>query len=161
MRRLPVFLTLFATSCSGVPAKDDLPAAIDAEIAKGTGHVDLDHLADFEWDEVCFLGAFLRPSEISNVLGFSWPGKRSSGSGSVVFVAAEEPRSKSKANGVFRIPGSSTNRGSRWLFDVNGCLPRAQAKFAVKSSGAGPVTLVPLGRANNERVPPQIFSPTN
>jgi hypothetical protein len=140
MRNVFPLAVVISLSCGRVPVRTDLADSIaDAALRGNSTIVDLGSLADFDWDEVCFLGAFMRPSDISAELGFRWKGKRSGARGSLVFVDVRTPRSDSAATGHLPIQRNS------WFVQANGCIPRAQAKFAVEFSSGVPPTLIPVG----------------
>lgn len=138
MRNVLTVLFLIFSGCGRVPVRTDLSTSISEAVAKGDATVvDLGKLADFEWNEVCFLGPFMRPSDISTKLGFEWNDKRSGARGSLVFVNARVPRSDSAATGHLPI------QRNQWFIQASGCIPRAKAKFLVRSKSGGPAMLVP------------------
>jgi|SRR5687767_11703676 hypothetical protein len=139
MRAIFVILLVTLSSCSRVPVRKDVAAAITETLAKGDSTlVDLDKLAPFAWDEVCLLGPFMRPVDISAKIGFEWKGKRSGSRGSFVFVDTRRPRSDSVATGHVPI------LPDQWLVEASGCLPRSEAKFIARSAASGIPTLVPV-----------------
>jgi hypothetical protein len=150
MSKAFMVLVLICSGCGRVPAKTHLGAAITEAVSRGEATtVDLDALANFEWDEVCFVGAFMRPADITAKLGFTWKGKRSGSRGNFIFVDVRSPRSDSTATGQFAIPRN------QWFVDASGCIPRSQAKFVVRLQASGPATLVPVyGRSTNQPVTP-------
>jgi hypothetical protein len=142
-------LVLICSGCDRVPAKTHLAAAITEAVSRGNStSVDLAKLANFEWDEVCFVGPFMRPADITAKLGFTWKGKRSGSRGNFVFVDVRSPRSDSTATGHFAIPRNE------WFVDASGCIPRNQAKFVVRSEAKGPATLVPVYGPTDQPVTP-------
>ena len=139
MRQLIAVLIITCLSCGRVPVTTDLSTSITKAAAKGDGTtIDLGALADFEWDEVCILGPFMRPADISTNLGFHWTGKRSGARGSLVFVDVRSPRSDSSATGHLPI------RINQWFIEGSGCIPRSDAKFLVRSGPNGLATLIPV-----------------
>ncbi len=140
MRAIFVILLMMLAGCNRVPVRSDVAAAITETISRGDSTlVDLDKLAAFAWDEVCLLGPFMRPVDISETLGFEWKGKRSGSRGSFVFIDTRRPRSDSVATGHLPI------RPNQWFVEASGCLPRSEAKFIVRSAATGTPTLVPVG----------------
>ena len=130
---------ILVCGCSRVPVKAELASSIGAAAATGDV-VDLARIADFAWDEVCILGAFLRPEDISGALGFEWHGKRTGSNGSLIFVDAQRPRSDSTV--AAHVP----LRTSSWFIAASGCVPRDEAKFLVNSPDGVTKTLVPVNR---------------
>lgn len=140
MRRVFTIVLAICSGCGQVPVRADLSTSIREAIAKGDSTIlDLGNLASFEWDEVCFLGPFMRPVDITAELGFEWKGKRSGAGGSFVFVDVRSPRSDSVATGHLPI------RRNQWFVQASGCIPRSDAKFLVLAQSGDPATLVPIG----------------
>ena len=150
MSKVLMVVVLICSGCDRVPAKTEVAQAITEAVSRGNSTtIDLAELANFEWDEVCFLGPFMRPADITAKLGFIWKGKRAGSRGNFVFVDVRSPRSDSIAAGHFAIPRNE------WFVDASGCIPRNHAKFVVRSQAGAPATLVPMyPRSGNDRVTP-------
>ena len=139
MRSIFMLILLICSSCGRVPLKTDLATSITHAASAGdSAIVDLGALADFEWDEVCFLGPFMRPSDITTSIGFKWKGKRSGARGSLIFVDVRTPRADSVATGHLPI------HRNQWFIQASGCIARSEATFFVRSRVGGPATLVPI-----------------
>jgi hypothetical protein len=146
MRQVFTLLLLMCSGCGRVPVRTELVSSITQAISGGDSTVvDLGTLADFAWDEVCFLGPFMKPADISAKVGFEWKGKRSGAGGSLVFVDVRAPRSDSVATGHVPI------RRSQWFIQASGCIARVEAKFLVRARDGGPATLVPVHRNPQQR----------
>lgn len=146
MRKLITIMLVLCSACGRVPIRTGVSSSINDAIAKGDGTViDLEDLADFAWDEVCVLGAFLRPVDITAALGFEWNGKRSGARGSLVFVDVRTPRSDSAATGHVPIGKN------QWLIQASGCIPRQHAKFVVRSISGAPATLIAIDAAQQNQ----------
>lgn len=139
MRVIYTLLLVVTSSCSRVPLRTEVGTSIMELISMGDSTViDLPALTNFDWDEVCLLGASLRPVDISSALGFEWKGKRAGARGSFIFVDTRHPRSDSVATGHLPI------QRNQWMVEASGCIPRSQAKFVVRLAAGSPPALVPI-----------------
>ena len=137
MRSIAILLVVLAAGCTTVPEKPEVATSISTAAARSQ-IVDLNQVADFAWDEVCVVGPFIRPTDVSRNLGFRWHGKITGRSGSLIFVDAKDRRSDSVATA--HVPLRTRNL----LIAASGCIPRAEAKFVVQSNGTGIRTLAPI-----------------